>query len=145
MSAQTAPSRPANPDMSEAQWQLPRSPRSAGRARTLLRDQLTDWKIDGEVADTAQLLLSELVTNSLLHASVPPDREIGLRCARYDGRLRIEVADANNTRPAPRQAAPDDEGGRGLALVLALAYRWGCCPRLHGIGKATWAELVLPR
>ncbi|WUB77457.1 ATP-binding protein [Streptomyces sp. NBC_00576] len=110
----------------------------------MLRTQLTDWKIDGEVAETAELLLSELVTNSLRHASTPPGREIGLRFATYDGRLRVEVADANNCRPTPRQASPEDEGGRGLTLVQTLAERWGCCPRRHGIGKATWAELALP-
>jgi hypothetical protein len=57
----------------------------------------------------------------------------------------VEVADANNARPVRKKATPEDEGGRGLALVEALAERWGCCPRLHGIGKATWAELALPR
>ncbi|MFF3376980.1 ATP-binding protein [Streptomyces sp. NPDC002680] len=129
--------------MSEATWQLPHTPRSAPHARELLRTQLTDWKIDDEVAETAELLLSELVTNSLRHASTPPGREIGIRFATYDGRLRLEVADANNRRPTPRQTSPDDEGGRGLTLVQALAERWGCCPRLHGIGKATWAELAL--
>jgi len=95
------------------------------------------------VADTAELLLSELVTNSLQHAYAPPGREIGLRFATYDGRLRVEVADANDTRPVLRQATAEDERGRGLALVQALSERWGCCPRRHGIGKATWAELAL--
>ena len=145
MSAHTAPPPPASPEMREAQWQLPHNPRSAEHARALLRLQLTDWKIVGEIADTAELLLSELVTNSIRHARTPPGREIGLRFATYDGRLRVEVADASNHRPQPRETAPEDEGGRGLALVQALAERWGCCPRLHGIGKATWAELALPR
>lgn len=138
---ETAP----NSAVTEATWQLPRTPRSAPRARELLRIQLADWKIDGEVAETAELLLSELVTNSLKHAYVPPGRELGLRFATYDGHLRVEVADANDRRPEPRQAAPEDEGGRGLTLVQALAERWGCCPRLHGIGKATWAEVSLPQ
>ncbi|WP_406477521.1 ATP-binding protein [Streptomyces sp. NBC_01615] len=131
--------------MSEVQWQLPHSPRSAGRARALLRTQLSEWEIDGAVADTAELLLSELVTNSIQHAHTPAGREIGVRFAHYDRRLRVEVADANNRRPEPRHARPDDEGGRGLNLVQSLAERWGCCPRLYGIGKATWAEVSLPR
>ncbi|MFJ9242332.1 ATP-binding protein [Streptomyces sp. NPDC101776] len=145
MSAHTTTAHPSSPDMREAQWQLPRNPRSAGHARALLRWQLTDWKIAGEVADTAELLLSELVTNSIRHARTPPGREIGVRFATYDGRLRVEVADASNHRPQPREAAPEDEGGRGVSLVQALSERWGSCPRLHGIGKATWAELSLPR
>lgn len=88
-------------------------------------------------------MLSELVTDSLLHARVPKGREIGVRVARYDGRLRVEVADACDGRPRAGEAAAEDEHGRGLALVGALSDRWGCCPRLHGIGKATWAEVVL--
>jgi anti-sigma regulatory factor (Ser/Thr protein kinase) len=127
----------------EAAWQLPRSPHSAGRARALLREQLAAWNVEGEVAQTAELLLSELVTNSIQHAYVPRGREIAVRLARYDGMLRVEAADANNHRPAPRSAEADDEGGRGLALVVALAERWGCCPRRHGIGKAVWAELKI--
>ncbi|WP_309484488.1 ATP-binding protein [Streptomyces himalayensis] len=98
--------------------------------------------MDG-AAETAELLLSELVANSVQHAFVPVGREIGVRVARYDGRLRVEVADANNGRPAPREAQADEECGRGLALVVALAEKWGCCPRRHGIGKAVWAELLL--
>ncbi|WP_405537316.1 ATP-binding protein [Streptomyces sp. NBC_00075] len=142
MPAHTAPPQPAT-GRSETTWQLPHTPSSAPRARELLRTQLITWKIDGEVAETAELLLSELITNSLRHASTPPGRKIGLRLATYDRRLRVEVADANNRRPTPRQAGPEDVGGRGLTLVQALAERWGCCPRLHGIGKATWAELAL--
>ncbi|WP_409471980.1 ATP-binding protein [Streptomyces sp. HC307] len=145
MSAHAAPEQPATPDVSEVAWQLPHGPRSARRARELLRTQLVEWKIGGEVAHTAELLLSELVTNSVLHARRPTGREIGLRLARYEGRLRVEVADANPAQPVPRQAATEDEHGRGLALVQALAGRWGCCPRAYGIGKATWAELSLPK
>lgn len=143
MSAHAAPPHSSSSDMSEAQWRLPHGPRSPKRARDLLRSQLAEWKIDGEVAFTAELLLSELVTNALLHARMPAGREIGVRVARYDEHLRVEVADANNSRPELRTATATDEHGRGLALVDALAQRWGCCPRRHGIGKATWAELPL--
>ncbi|MFE9673480.1 ATP-binding protein [Streptomyces sp. NPDC006259] len=131
------------PGMSQVQWRLPHTLRSAGHARELLRRQLAAWELDGDVALTAELLLSELVSNSLRHARVPKGREIGVRIATYDGRLRVEVADADNSRPEPREATGEDEHGRGLALVEALALRWGCCPRRHGIGKATWAELAL--
>ncbi|WP_329547469.1 ATP-binding protein [Streptomyces sp. NBC_01356] len=130
--------------VTDATWQLPRTPRSAPHARQLLRAQLTDWQIDGEVAETAELLLTELVTNSLQHACTAPGLGIGLRLATYDGVLRVEVADADEHRPVPRQAAAGDEGGRGLTLIQALAERWGYCPRSGATGKATWAELALP-
>lgn len=143
--ADTVSAQPASPAMTEVQWQLPHRPRSAGRARSLLRAQLAEWKIDGEIGDRAELLLSELISNSIRHAQAPAGREIGVRVATYEGHLRVEVADANNTRPVRREAAAEDECGRGLGLVEALSERWGCCPRRHGIGKATWAELALPR
>lgn len=139
------PEAAANSTVTDATWQLPRTPRSAPHARQLLRTQLTDWQIDGEVAETAELLLSELITNSLKHACTPPGLELGLRLATYDGLLRVEVADADDRRPVPRRAAPGDEGGRGLTLIQALAERWGFCPRQGASGKATWAELALPR
>ncbi|MCX5524249.1 ATP-binding protein [Streptomyces bobili] len=144
MSARPASQQRAEPGMSEIECRLPHSLRSARHARELLRGQLAVWKLDGEVALTAELLLSELVTNSLRHARVPVGREIGVRIATYDGRLRVEVADANDSRPEVREPTDEDEQGRGLALVEALALRWGCCPRRHGIGKATWVELALP-
>ncbi|MEV0443466.1 ATP-binding protein [Streptomyces spectabilis] len=86
----------------------------------------------------------ELVTNSIQHARVPTGREIGVRITHCGRRLRIEVADANTAQPAPCEARADDERGRGLALVIALSERWGCCQRAYGIGKAVWAELRLP-
>ncbi|WP_255949699.1 ATP-binding protein [Streptomyces odontomachi] len=129
-------------DPAEVQWQLPRTPRSATRARALLRTQLSTWGIHGDPAATAELLLSELVGNAVRHAGTPRGRQIGVRFARYDGTLRVEVADADDRLPAPRVAACDDEGGRGLAVVDALAERWGHCPRPHGIGKTVWAEVA---
>lgn len=132
-----------NINIVEVGWRLPRSPRSAGRARALLRKQLFMWEVRDEVAETAELLLSELVTNAIRHARTPAGRDIGVRLARYDGMLRVEVADANNHRPEPRSADADEEGGRGLVLVAALAERWGHCPRRHGIGKSVWAELKM--
>lgn len=54
----------------------------------------------------------------------------------------MEVADAGPAvKLTPQVVADTDERGRGLAIVAALAERWGQCPRLHGIGKAVWAEV----
>ncbi|MEU6402241.1 ATP-binding protein [Streptomyces sp. NPDC046985] len=146
MTPYSAPSPDASGrEPAEIQCQLPRSSRSPQRARALLRHQLVEWGIGCDVSLVAELLISELVTNSLLHARVPAGREIGVRIARYDGLLRVEVSDANAARPELREPTAEDEHGRGLALVQALALRWGCCPRRNGIGKATWAELRLPR
>ncbi|MEV6531535.1 ATP-binding protein [Streptomyces sp. NPDC051639] len=127
----------------DIEWRLPRHARSVGRARTLFQEQATSWKIPEEVTETAVLLLSELMTNAYRHAKVSPGRGIWARCALDDDRLRVWVTDANDTLPEPRVASPDDESGRGLALVAALADDWGAAPREHGIGKTVWFELCL--
>ncbi|MGW0896361.1 ATP-binding protein [Streptomyces goshikiensis] len=126
----------------EITWLLPRSPHAPAQARALLRAQFTEWDIGAEPTDSAELLLSELVTNAVRHARAPQGRGIGVRLARYDGVLRVEVADAGPpVKLTPQVVADWDEQGRGLAIVAALAERWGQCPRLSGIGKAVWAEV----
>ncbi|GAA4809640.1 ATP-binding protein [Streptomyces ziwulingensis] len=128
----------------DIEWRLPRHARSVGRARTFLREQAASWKVPDEVAETAVLLLSELMTNAYRHAKVSPGREIWARCALTDDRLRVWVTDADGTLPATRHAAPDDESGRGLALVAVLADDWGAALREKGVGKTVWFELRLP-
>jgi anti-sigma regulatory factor (Ser/Thr protein kinase) len=85
---------------------------------------------------TAQLVVSELVTNSLRHGR----GEIGLRVAAGAGGLRIEVRDGNPTPARLRLADETDECGRGLLLVAALATTWDVSPD----GHTTWAVLPLP-
>ncbi|MFE7117966.1 ATP-binding protein [Streptomyces sp. NPDC057654] len=142
----SAPGEPAAiaPAVNEANHRFPRHRKSVGRARAALREQLAIWGVTDEPAETAVLLLSELVTNAVEHAKASPGREIGTRFGLYEGVLRLEVADANDDLPVPRPAADDDENGRGLALVSALADRWGTCPRRDGIGKRVWVELKIP-
>lgn len=125
----------------DIEWRLPRHARSVGRARTLFREQATSWKLPDDVTETAVLLLSELMTNAYRHARVSPGREIWARCILEANRLRISVADANDTFPEPCPAALDEESGRGLTLVAALADEWGAAPREGGIGKTVWCEL----
>ncbi|MFE0137280.1 ATP-binding protein [Streptomyces sp. NPDC059037] len=136
--------RTTSPLPREFEWRLPRSPRSVGRSRSLLAEQARAWKVPDDVADTAVLLLSELMTNAVRHGRVPVGREVGVRCVLGWGVLRVEVADACDVLPRAREAGPDDESGRGLALVELLADAWGADPRPHGIGKTVWFELALP-
>lgn len=85
--------------------------------------------------------MSELVTNAV-KAQVSTVSEIGVRFAVTDGRLRLEVQDASDELPVVRKAEEDEECGRGLWLVDALASGWGVEER-GDIGKVVWAELAV--
>ncbi|WP_030346113.1 ATP-binding protein [Streptomyces sp. NRRL S-1022] len=123
-----------------AEWSFPAEPGAVRSARAAVRGQLHGWGLDC-LADLAALLVSELVTNSLRHATGP----IGVRLVRpaepADG-LRVEVSDPLPELPRERVARPDDEGGRGLRLVADSSRRWGTRPGTGG--KTVWFELGLP-
>ena len=116
--------------MAELYRQYPAVLTTAARARDDLAAFLREHGHDALVA-VAVLMVSELATNSVLHASGP----VTLR-AQLDGRvLRVNIDDTGGTLPAPRQ--PHSTGGRGLHIVAALATDWGAEPT-HGNGKTTW-------
>lgn len=109
-------------------------------ARHELRRVLSAWGLD-DLADRAELVLSELLTNALRHTVPPPDSEIETRYELLSAGVRIEVHDADNTRPTVQSPSMDEEAGRGLALVDALTgARWGVSDR-EGVGKLLWAVL----
>nr|WP_051836303.1 ATP-binding protein [Streptomyces sp. NRRL WC-3742] len=87
--------------------------------------------------------MSELFANAVQHSDAEDDRLIEVRFALIGNLLRLEVHDAGGGRPTLRAARPNDESGRGLFLVSKLSERWGCCPRIGGIGKFIWV-LVAP-
>jgi serine/threonine-protein kinase RsbW len=108
------------------------------RARHELSIALDAWDMP-QLRDTALLVLSELVTNAVRHASHPADRPIETRFRRLpNDRVRIEVSDADERRPVPREVSEMDEAGRGLALVDAMTERWGVRYQ-DGEGKSVWA------
>ncbi|MBN0045229.1 ATP-binding protein [Streptomyces actuosus] len=123
-----------------AEWTFPAEPGSVRTARAAVRSRLTAWRLDN-VGDVAALLVSELVTNALRHATGP----IGLRLVRPDGArnvLLVEVSDPLPDPPRERAAQPEDESGRGLQLVASAAHRWGTRPGEGG--KTVWFELKIP-
>jgi two-component sensor histidine kinase len=91
-----------------------------------------------DLADTVELLVSELATNALRHGR----GDIRLRLL-MDATLVCEVWDNGYAQPRRRRASDTDEGGRGLQLVSLLADRWGS--RRTPSGKTVWFELALPR
>ncbi|WP_459738523.1 SpoIIE family protein phosphatase [Streptomyces sp. E-15] len=124
------------PADSVGDWTLPREPRSVGRAREYARGQLLSWDLE-PLVDTAELLVSELVTNALRYG----EGEIRLRLL-LDRTLVCEVWDSGLVQPRRRRARDTDEGGRGLQLVGLLSAAWGSRRTPHG--KTVWFELPLP-
>jgi PAS domain S-box-containing protein len=124
------------PADSVGDWTLPREPRSVGRAREYARGQLLSWDLE-PLVDTAELLVSELVTNALRYG----EGDIRLRLL-LDRTLVCEVWDAGLVQPRRRRARDTDEGGRGLQLVGLLSAAWGS--RRTPRGKTVWFELPLP-
>ncbi|QOV36902.1 sodium/proline symporter PutP [Streptomyces ferrugineus] len=116
-------------------WDLPSDPAAVAHARGLAGEQLSRWGMD-ELTFTTELIVSELVTNAIRHATGP----VCLRLIRDRG-LICEVSDASSTLPRLRHARTTDEGGRGLLIVAQLAQRWGT--RYTTAGKIIWTEQVI--
>jgi len=132
----------------DGQWSVPLPPmstrlavhrfgpddRAPGAARRFARSTLDEWGLPG-LAETIELLVSEVVTNAVGHAR--SGGEMVITCL-PDG-LRVEVSDRGSGEVAPRVAGPEDVTGRGMAIVAALAARWG----VHGENPDTgWFKTV---
>ncbi len=101
---------------------------------------LETWGLTS-IEDEALLVLSELLTNAVVHGRVSPGREIETRFRLEAGALRIRVDDA--CKRWPSVGPQSDEGGRGLPLVAALSTSWGVSNRV-GVGKSVWAVPAVP-
>ncbi|WP_340376402.1 ATP-binding protein [Streptomyces sp. SS7] len=123
-----------------AEWTFPADPGAVATARRVVRGRLHGWGLDS-LGDITALLVSELVTNALRHATGP----IGVRLIRpagLDDVLLVEVSDPLPDPPRERAARPEDESGRGLQLVASSSRRWGTRPGENG--KTVWFELAVP-
>lgn len=117
---------------------LRRDASAPASARAALSALLGAASLNGSFAQTAVLLVSELVSNAVLHSAAPADAAIELRCALQERRLRVSVTDAGaGFTPRPRD--PGLVGaGYGLYLLEKAAHRWG----VEGDGRTTvWFEL----
>jgi DNA-binding NarL/FixJ family response regulator len=121
--------------LDEASTRLGRDTASPRAARRFVTEALRMWDLD-ELADTVTLLVSELVTNAVVHAG--SDVEVLVRLT--GDAACVEVTDTSELAPAPREASLEDASGRGLALVEAMARRWGVRP-CPGGGKTVWFEV----
>jgi anti-sigma regulatory factor (Ser/Thr protein kinase) len=116
---------------------FPLTPLAASEARR----SLAELALDARVARDLELVVSELVTNSVEHSGVGPEGSVRLNVELDANRVLVEVLDEGSGFNAEdREAHGTDERGRGLLLVDRLASRWGVG---YGPGTRVWAELAL--
>jgi DNA-binding NarL/FixJ family response regulator len=117
-----------------AEIALTRDTVSPSKARSFVASTLTGWRESGLV-DTIELLVTELVTNVIVHTSAAP----AVRVSLFPDRVHVEVVDTDPTPARARQALPSATSGRGLALVDALAVAWGSVE--VDDGKVVWFDV----
>jgi anti-sigma regulatory factor (Ser/Thr protein kinase) len=130
-----------------ADWQrlvsmrIPGGDDAPGRARRSVRS-LLERRIPAATASDAALLVSELVTNSVVHADVGPRRALTVEVTTLDNRVRIAVTDpGSRLRPCMLPPDPETPGGLGLLLVDELCETWGVVQDLGP--TCVWCELLL--
>ncbi|MGA5036767.1 SpoIIE family protein phosphatase [Streptomyces capoamus] len=118
-------------------WTVWRVPEAVRHARRFTRRTLRTWGVSQDTLDAALLVVSELVTNALVHTG----GQVRLDLSLVNHRLRLAVADASPRSPVkPTSIGWEATGGRGILLVEAVSAAWGTVP-VSG-GKQVWADLV---
>ncbi|WP_128374578.1 SpoIIE family protein phosphatase [Streptomyces cavernae] len=118
-------------------WTVWRVPEAVGHARRFTRRTLRAWNLTAE-ADTILLVVSELVTNALIHTA----GQVRMDLTHINDRFRVAVADASPRTPVKSpNLSWESTGGRGILLVEAMSESWGTLP-VSG-GKQVWAEIVV--
>ena len=113
-------------------------PERIAAARHQVRELLHDWA-DPEQIDAAELMVSEMTTNVLVHTDGDALLVAEVHGERGERRLRVEVADSCDELPHKRRPGEMASSGRGLVLLEVLADTWGVDPR--GEGKSIYFEL----
>lgn len=128
----------SGPGLLAADFALQADGHAVADARRRVRRQLRRWAFPEDFCDTAQLLVSELFTNAVLHTD---SSQVGCVLRAGGSRLRVEVRDdgGGDALPSPQHVGPEDEHGRGLLLVDTFAEEWGV-DRV-GAGCVVWFEL----
>ncbi|MEU0072811.1 SpoIIE family protein phosphatase [Streptomyces sp. NPDC006332] len=119
-------------------WTVWRVPQAVGHTRRFTRRTLRAWGVPDDALDTVLLVVSELVTNALVHT----DGRVRLDLTRVNHLLRVAVADSSPRTPVkPTSISWEATGGRGILLVEAMSAAWGAVP-VSG-GKQVWSEIAL--
>jgi anti-sigma regulatory factor (Ser/Thr protein kinase) len=125
-------------------WMLPYTASSVGIARRRLIGDLTRAGVYEVTACDAGLVLSELISNALRHATPLPGSLVKVSWMLGDEFIEVAVSDGGGpTVPIVNKPAANALGGRGLGIVDRLALRWGVYTRLDGSETTVWAALPL--
>ena len=111
-------------------------PTSARDARRLVTSTLREWRLE-HLEEAAVLLVSEVVTNAVLHART----ELAVEIARDAVVVRVTVSDRSPANPRPRRPGLQAGTGRGLGLLAVMATGWGTGPSEDPWRKDVWFEL----
>lgn len=119
---------------------LDRNPQAPSLARAAIADLTRQSELDSTILATVTLLVSELVSNAVIHSDAPPPSDITL-CARVldEGAVRVEVIDQGNGFNTERRVEARSRGGFGLFLVDTQATRWGID---RDRGTCVWFEIA---
>jgi anti-sigma regulatory factor (Ser/Thr protein kinase) len=120
--------------------ELDGDPDAPARGRHAVTAVLDGWGCAPDTREDLLLVVSELVTNAVVHGAEP----IRVTMVRAPARIRVEVTDGAPDAPprSDRRPGADAENGRGLAVVTRLAVAWGW-RNTPGAGKTVWAELPM--
>jgi anti-sigma regulatory factor (Ser/Thr protein kinase) len=131
----------ATPDQTRATRALPGDPSAARQSRQFVSGVLREWSIDEEVVATAELCVSELVTNAVIHSGTTSSVTV-----QADREYVLVLVQDHGSRGAVRRAEeldPESVSGRGLMLVDALASAWSAEHSTDG--TTVWFELALAK
>ncbi|HOA66878.1 MAG TPA: ATP-binding protein [Phycicoccus elongatus] len=122
---------------------MPWNPQGAPQVRRALVDDLTELGVSPDVIDEAEIVVAELVSNSLRHARPLSDGCLRVRWKTKGGVVEVEVTDGGGpSTPRPAPPALWANSGRGLRIVRSLAHEWGVHEEKHG--RTVWASLGGP-
>jgi anti-sigma regulatory factor (Ser/Thr protein kinase) len=123
-----------------AHWTLPCAASSVGDARGALCSLLRGAGSSLDESDAAEMVISELMTNAVVHSFDRRDEQIEVVVEFSERQIHIEVLDHNPRAPVQRDVGLDAPSGRGLTIVDALSTAWGWEP-IQGVGKRVWCDV----
>jgi anti-sigma regulatory factor (Ser/Thr protein kinase) len=111
---------------------------SIAKARSFVGGLLVEHRIP-RLSDDVRLVVSELATNAIRHASTP----FTVTLERLAWSVLLTVTDGSQARPVRLPAGLLDTGGRGLSIVECVSREWGVSPARPGTGKSVWASFAV--